>query len=153
MCFPHGCILTLHIWDTGGPLGVGVDLSVFPGVVVAGPPVVVKRISNNMIYVYIYIYIIYATILHGVIEYIRLYVYQYCISILYVCITCYYIRIYYTIDYILIMHSKTKLRNSTGHAPTTFLHTDMPSSLHCPSVVQTSAGLMLGPLTAHTFTL
>ena len=27
------------------------------------------------------------------------------------------------------------------------------SSLHCPSGVQFSAGLMLGPLTAHTFTL
>ena len=28
-----------------------------------------------------------------------------------------------------------------------------PSSLHCPSGVQTIARLMLGPLTAHTFTL
>ena len=29
----------------------------------------------------------------------------------------------------------------------------LPSSLHCIPVMQTSAGLMLGPLTAHTFTL
>ena len=29
----------------------------------------------------------------------------------------------------------------------------LPSSLHCIPVTQTSAGLMLGPLTAHTFTL
>ena len=35
--------LTLPVLDTGGPIGVGVDLSVFPGVVVAAgiflPPV------------------------------------------------------------------------------------------------------------------
>ena len=56
MCFPHGCILTLPTLDTGGPLGVGVDLSVFPGVVVAAgvvaevtlPSVVFKRISNYL---------------------------------------------------------------------------------------------------------
>ena len=29
----------------------------------------------------------------------------------------------------------------------------LPSSLHCIPVAQTSAGLMLGPLTAHTFPL
>ena len=29
----------------------------------------------------------------------------------------------------------------------------LPSSLHCIPVTQTRAGLMLGPLTAHTFTL
>ena len=47
--------LTLPILDTGGPLGVGVDLSVFSVVVVADgvfagdslTPVVVKCISNS----------------------------------------------------------------------------------------------------------
>ena len=46
--------LTLPILDNSGPLGVGVDLSVFSGVVVAPgvvdgdslPPVVVKCMSN-----------------------------------------------------------------------------------------------------------
>ena len=35
------------------------------------------------------------------------------------------------------------------------MHASLPpsSSLHCPSGRQTRAGLMLGPLTAHTFTL
>ena len=49
--------LTLPVLDTGGPLGVGVDLSVFSGGVVAAgvvagnspSPVVVKCISNSLI--------------------------------------------------------------------------------------------------------
>ena len=56
VCFPHGCILALPTLDTGGPLGVGVDLSVFSVVVVAAgvvaevtlPSVVFKRISNYL---------------------------------------------------------------------------------------------------------
>ena len=52
-CFPLGCISTLPIYilENGGPLGVGVDLSVFSGVVVAGvslPPVAVECITNNL---------------------------------------------------------------------------------------------------------
>ena len=49
--------LTLPVLDIGGPLGVGVDLSVFSGVVVTAgvvagnslTPVVVKCISNSLI--------------------------------------------------------------------------------------------------------
>ena len=56
--------LTLPIRDTGGPLGVGVDLSVFSDVVdaagvVAGdslPPVVVKCISNSLFICFVCIY-------------------------------------------------------------------------------------------------
>ena len=52
-CFPLGCISTLPIYilENGGPLGVGVDLSVFSGEVVAGvslPPVAVECITNNL---------------------------------------------------------------------------------------------------------
>ena len=40
VCFTLGCILTLPILDTGGPLGLGLDLSVLSGVVVVAGVVV-----------------------------------------------------------------------------------------------------------------
>lgn len=55
VCFPLGCILTLPILDSAGPLGVGVYLLVFFVVlvdagVVAGPSMVVKCISNYLLF-------------------------------------------------------------------------------------------------------
>ena len=45
------------------------------------------------------------------------------------------------------------LTTVVGVIEVTVLTVLLPSSLHCIPVTQTNAGLMLGPLTAHTFTL
>ena len=44
-------------------------------------------------------------------------------------------------------------RVAGGGVEVVVLWTLLPSSLHCIPITQSRAGLMLGPLTAHTFTL
>ena len=110
MCFPHGCILTLPILDTGGPLGVRVDLSVFFGVVVAAgvvadvtlPSVVFKHISNYLFVCFVCPCIIY----------VHKQMHCMCFSTyvcIYVCLSTCALRVLctYTIDY--IMHSNVML--------------------------------------------
>ena len=58
--------------------------------------------------------------------------------------------------FLLLNNRTTEQRNSFCiHAQHVIVHLppSSSSSLHCPSGVQASDGLMLGPLTAHTFTL